>query len=224
MEFQNGKIYTIRSHQTNKYYIGSTNQKTLSQRLGKHRSCYNIYLNNNTRGYISSFEILQYTDHYIELLELYPCNTKAELHRKEGELIREFKSDVVNIQIAGRTQAEYIVDNVEHITEYYKQYNINNAVQKKEYNKQYQADNKTDITEHKKQYYNDNKQVIAEQYKQYYNDNKHVILEQRKQPIICECGLTLTKCNKAQHMRTTKHIKLLHIKQLFNNELNHYNF
>ncbi len=81
MEFQNGKIYTIRSHQTDKYYIGSTNQQTLAQRLGKHRSGYNIYLNNNS-NYLSSYEILQHSDHYIELLELYPCNTKAELYRR----------------------------------------------------------------------------------------------------------------------------------------------
>jgi len=132
MEYQHGKIYTIRSHQTDKYYIGSTNQKTLAQRLGKHRINYTQYLSNKY-GYMSSYEILQYTDHYIELLELYPCNTKDELHRREGELIRQYKSDVINIVIPGNRTLEQITE------------------QKKEHMKQYRLDNKVSIAEHAKQ-------------------------------------------------------------------------
>jgi len=143
MEFQHGKIYTIRSHQTNRYYIGSTNHKTLAQRLGKHRGNYKEYLN-KTRRYVSSFEILQYNDHYIELLEIYPCNTKDELHRREGELIRQFKSDVVNIIIPGNRT-------IEQRAEQKKQYRLGNIVHVKEQKKQYRLDNKEHIKEHKKQ-------------------------------------------------------------------------
>ncbi len=64
MEYQNGKIYTIRSFQTEKYYIGSTNHKTLSQRLSKHRSKYKSWLRNNDMDYTTSFEILKYDDCY----------------------------------------------------------------------------------------------------------------------------------------------------------------
>jgi len=213
MEFQNGKIYTIRSHQTNKYYIGSTNQKTLSQRLGKHRVNYKLYLTNNI-NYISSFEILQYTDHYIELLELYPCNTKDELHRREGELIRQFKSDLVNINIAGRTSKEHYNDN----KEYYKQYIINSAIRIAEY----KVNNKEQMAEYHKQYRVNNIEYLLEYHNQYYNDNKQHITEQKKQPYICECGLTITNSVKARHMKSTKHINLIN-QQLFNNELNYYN-
>ncbi len=143
MEFQNGKIYTIRSHQTNKYYIGSTNHKTLAQRLGKHRGNYKEYLN-NTRKYVSSYEILQYTDHYIELLETYPCNTKAELHRREGELIRQYKSDLVNIIIPGNRTIEQRLEQM-------KQYRLDNIVHIKEHGKQYRLDNIVQIKEKKKQ-------------------------------------------------------------------------
>ena len=237
MEFQNGKIYAIRSHQTNKYYIGSTNQLTLAQRLGKHRYSYKEYLTNNIH-YISSFEILKYSDYYIELLIAYPCNNKDELRRKEGELIRQFKSDLVNICIAGRTLKEYNEDNKQHILERKKQYRVDNVEYFIEYQKQYRLDNSEYIKERYKQYYNDNKQVMAEHNKQYYEDNKtnlleHIkqyrldnhetILERNKQPIICECGLTINKSNKQRHMRTTKHINLIN-QQLFNNELNNYNF
>ena len=237
MEFQNGKIYTIRSHQTNKYYIGSTNQKTLSQRLGKHRYSYKEYLTNNIH-YISSFEILKYSDYYIELLIAYPCNNKYELRRKEGELIRQFKSDVVNIQIAGRTHKEYNEDNHETILERHKQYRQDNHETIAERDRQYRLDNSEYIKERFKQYYINNKEHIAEHNKQYYEDNKTNLLEHIKQyreshkeekaewdrqPIICECGLTINKSNKQRHMRTTKHINLLN-QQLFINELNNYNF
>ena len=200
MEFQNGKIYTIRSYMCDKYYIGSTNHKTLAQRLGKHRGNYKDYLKNNN-GYMSSFEILQYTDHYIELLELYPCNTKAELHRREGELIRQYKSDAVNIFIAGGKTVEQMA----------------------EYNKQYRLDNIVHIKGLGKQYNIDNKEKSRVYHKQHYISNREQRLEYNKQTFICECGLTLTKCNKHQHIKTTKHMNLIN-EQLFNNELNHYTF
>ena len=178
MEFQNGKIYAIRSHQTNKYYIVSTNQLTLAQRLGKHRYSYKEYLTNNIH-YISSFEILKYSDYSIELLIAYPCNNKYELRRKEGELIRQFKSDVVNIQIAGRTHKEYNEDNHETILERHKQYR------------------------------QDNHETIAERDRQYYINNRQVISEKRKQTFICECGSTTLYSNKYYHIRTNKHINLI---------------
>ena len=66
MEFQNGKIYTIRSFQTEQYYIGSTNHKTLSQRLSKHKANYRDWLKDKKK-YTTSYEILKYDDCYIEL-------------------------------------------------------------------------------------------------------------------------------------------------------------
>ena len=118
MEFQNGKIYTIRSFQTEKYYIGSTNHKTLSQRLSKHKGSYREWLKDKDNGYITSFEILKYDDYYIELLELYPCNLKAELRKREGELVRLNKDSLVNNIIPGRTRKQFRIDNKENIKEY----------------------------------------------------------------------------------------------------------
>ena len=40
----------------------------------------------------------------INLHELYPCNTRQELHRREGEVIREIGT--LNKCIAGRTYQE----------------------------------------------------------------------------------------------------------------------
>ena len=115
MEFQNGKIYTIRSFQTEKYYIGSTNHKTLSQRLSKHKGNYREWLKDKDSCYATSYEIIKYDDCYIELLELYPCNLKAELHKREGEMIRLHKDSLVNNNIPCRTLKEYRIENKQKI-------------------------------------------------------------------------------------------------------------
>ena len=80
--YQNGKLYTIRSHQTDKVYVGSTVQE-LSVRMAGHRSDFKGYTKGGT-NYVTSFELLKYNDAYIELIELYPCNSKVELDRGEG--------------------------------------------------------------------------------------------------------------------------------------------
>ena len=209
-KYNHSKIYKICSNLTDNIYIGSTTQ-SLSQRLSEHvRRCkHYIKIDNN---YISSFEIIKLGDYYITLIEECNFNNKSQLLKREGEIIKLNINNVVNKMIAGRTKAEYRVDTKAHIIER---------------NKQYRVDNKQLIAERMKQYYNDNKQnrqdnkqLIAEQKKQYYNDNKHVIAEQNKQPIICECGSTITKHEKPRHMKSPKHINIL--QQLFNNELNHY--
>ena len=38
--------------------------------------------------------------------------------------------------------------------------------------------------------------------KQHYNLNKEKIKESRKEIIECACGITYTRCNKSQHMKT----------------------
>lgn len=108
VNYQNGKIYAIRSHETDKVYIGSTTQP-LSKRLASHRDKYKAY-NNGKYQYVTSFELLKHDDHYIELIEDFPCERKELLHKKEGELIRS-SSNCVNKHIMGRTGKEYRNDN-----------------------------------------------------------------------------------------------------------------
>jgi len=133
MDYQKGQIYTIRSYQTDKYYIGSS-CSPLSKRLYEHKISYK-----NNKTYITCFEILKFDDAYIELLETFPCNSKAELTKREGELIREHKDNIVNKRIEGRTDAEYKKDNKEEIKEKAKKYreiNKNKIKQKCEANKE----------------------------------------------------------------------------------------
>ena len=85
-----------------------------------------------------------------------------------------------------------------------------------------QAEYKVDNKEYILQYSQGNKQVILAKQKQYYINNKQLILEKNKQTFTCICGVIIRTSDKLKHMKTNKHINL--IQQLFNNELNHYNF
>ena len=143
--YQNGKIYSIRSHQTDKIYVGSTTQ-SLSKRMSAHRTAYKKYIINNDI-YVTSYDILKYDDAYIELIELYPCYSKEELHRREGQIIRA--TNCVNKCIPGRDRTEY--------------------------DKQYYQDNKEQIMLQKKQYYVQNKEQKYTYNKQYYDQNKEMI-------------------------------------------------
>jgi len=144
MDYKNGKIYTIRSHQTDQIYIGSTTQP-LSKRLYEHRKKYKKYITGE-HYYISSFDILQYEDAYIELLEEYPCENKMMLEKREGELMRD--NNCVNKYIAGRTRKEYYQDNKDKIKEYTEE----NKDKINEYKKKYREENKDKIKEHNKKY------------------------------------------------------------------------
>lgn len=204
-DYQNGKIYTIRSHQTEDIYIGSTTQP-LSKRLAKHRSDYKQWKISNT-NYITSYEILQYEDVYIELLESFPCNSKNELERKEGECIRN-EPKCINKIIAGRNKKEYYGDNINHILENKKEYYKNNRNNILEQQKQYYVENIDHILDYQKQYRTAHKEEICEQRREHYEQNKEEINNKRTQKkIACVCGSELRLSDKARHLKTKKHIE-----------------
>ena len=80
-KYDNGKIYMIESVIGQCCYIGST-VRSLEHRFSQHCCDYR-------RGiYKSSAEVLQYPDAEIILILKYPCKSKYELLRKEGEFIK----------------------------------------------------------------------------------------------------------------------------------------
>ena len=104
-DYQQGKIYTIRCRTDDTLiYVGSTIQP-LYKRLYEHKNrCIKdkhllIYKTINN----------DWDNWYMELYELYPCNSKEELHKKEGEIIRTIAT--LNMNIAGRTLQEWRNDN-----------------------------------------------------------------------------------------------------------------
>ena len=144
MDYSDGKIYCIKSNQTNKVYYGST-IKPLDIRFYGHKRQYKLYLNGKF-GYMTSFDILQYDDAYIELIEEYPCKNKKQLERREGEIIK-FNENCVNKRIEGRTQKEWREINKDKICENNKEYYEKNKEKMNKYNKEYYEKNKDKINE-----------------------------------------------------------------------------
>jgi hypothetical protein len=112
MNYQNGKVYKIVCNITGKCYIGSTCMPKLCQRLAKHHSDYKRYLDGK-RNSITSFEILKNGNYDIILLELYPCNSKEELHSRERYYIEN--NQCVNNMVPTRTSNEYKIQNIEKV-------------------------------------------------------------------------------------------------------------
>ena len=165
INYNNSKIYKIVSPSTDKIYIGSTTQ-ILCKRIAKHLSNYRDYIIDNTKGYITSYEILKLGDYSIKLIEECNFENKEQLRQREGYYIKFYKDIVVNKQVPGRTRKEYAIDNKEQLNQYAKQYAIDN----REYL----------ITKHKQYYDNQRK----EQRKQYIIDNRehaNELLRQRRQ-------------------------------------------
>src|SRR3989338_9051485 len=118
-DFAKGKIYVIRSNQTDNVYIGST-CKSLCARFRCHRSNYKLY-REGKYGNCSSFSVVEYADAYIELIEKYPCQSKKQLLIREGEIIRKTENSV-NKYVAGRTSAERYQENRERIKSQHRDY------------------------------------------------------------------------------------------------------
>ena len=104
--YEKSKIYKVVDLGFNKCYIGSTTEP-LSKRMERHRRLYQRYKETckvDTRC-CSLFDEYGVENCKILLLEDYPCKTKEELLRREGEYIKN--NECLNRCIAGRTAKEY---------------------------------------------------------------------------------------------------------------------
>ena len=177
--YQQGKIYTLRCYtDTSLIYVGSTTKK-LCDRKSNHKfnsikcpenSLYKVILDNGC-----------WNNWYIELVENFPCNSKEELEKREGEVMREIGT--LNSKIPRGLKQQ---DNPNYKSEYQKVikedvvFTIKKKENKKEYDKEYREKNKEKIQERKKTV-----------------------------KIICECGCEILKDGQAKHLRTEKHQMLL---------------
>ncbi len=189
-KYEHGKIYKICDIAYNMTYYGST-AETLSQRMSRHRSGYRQYKSRNCDK-CTSYDIF---DKYgienckIELVELYPCASKIELKKREGEHIKN--NSCVNKIIAGRTSPEWAKDNR----------NLMNA-----YNQKYYNSNKAHILDRKKEYREANKDNIHAKQKEYREKNKEQIQARASTPLVCDvCGGRYTLDHKSEHIRARKH-------------------
>jgi len=185
VNYQLGKLYTIRSLTSPEIYVGST-IAPLCKRMAQHRS---KWKKGEALGKNKDI-VKDINEWYIELYENYPCDKVEELTAREGVIIREIGT--LNKRIEGRTPKEYRFENADKIKETRKEYCIENAdkikKKNKEYNikkadeiKQYRIENADKIKEYRKQYYIENADNIKEYQKEYRIDNVDNLKEKYKQ-------------------------------------------
>ena len=105
-DYQNGKTYRIVAYDEDENeveYVGSTTC-TLSRRISKHRSDFNLWKEGKNKCYICVYEVLKYPNAKIYLIKNYPCNNREELEAEEGREIRARKC--VNKNMVGLNSEE----------------------------------------------------------------------------------------------------------------------
>ena len=135
--------------------------------MALHRREYRRYQDGKA-PYVSSyalFDLYGVDNCKIELIEDYPCESKALLVKREGHHIRH--EECVNKCVAGRTRMEYQDDHKEHQQEYHKNYRETNKNKIQAYAKAYHEANKEKRQAHRKAYYEANKETISAKTKQY---------------------------------------------------------
>lgn len=122
-EYQNGKIYVIRSNLTDKIYVGSTKQK-LTTRFKNHCS-----ISNTT----CSKQLIVLGDATISLLEDYPCTSRRELELRERYFQKLHSANLINFKMAGGKKDEQ-VSRIESNAKWYaknKEYHKKRYIEKK---------------------------------------------------------------------------------------------
>tara|TARA_R110002072_G_C7617770_1_gene505629 strand:+ start:100 stop:576 length:477 start_codon:yes stop_codon:yes gene_type:complete len=122
--YQNGKIYKLICNDENLIYIGSTTQ-LLHKRLYQHK---NYYKNNKS---ITSSKLFDKGNVKIVLIELYPCNSKMELFKRERHFIETL--ECVNKSIPTRNKNEWYIENKEIIKKRSKEWGEKNKEKRKQY-------------------------------------------------------------------------------------------
>lgn len=101
VDYNNGKVYKLTSAHTDKIYVGGTAQYYLTSRLSQHRYAYEQWTKRGKprSGNCTSYEMFEYGNVDIELLEQCKCEGKHELKRKEQEWIEKLKDQCVNNRV-----------------------------------------------------------------------------------------------------------------------------
>ena len=179
--------------------------------MAEHRAQYKHYSNGTREQPITTacklFDKYDIKNCRIELEELYPCNSKIELNKREGEHIRN--SICVNRKISGQTKKEYWEENKTKLHEKQKQYREDNKESIRQGQKEHRNNNKKLLSEKKKIYRQANKETIQAKDRLYHDLNKEAINEKRRQQYFCDCGKVLSNSNKARHQKSLTHQQYL---------------
>ena len=207
--YQQGKIYRVVDNAYQMCYIGSTIEN-LASRMNSHKAKYKKFKQNGEGGDTTIYRIFDafgVSNCKIELIELYPCNSKIELLAREGHHQRQ--EECVNKQIAGRTKKEWANDNREKVQQQVKQWADEHQEALKTYREEYYEKNKERILEQCKVYRENNKETKQAKDKAYRDKHKEQLRQKEKQPYHCQCGCVVQISEKARHQKSMKHQRLL---------------
>ena len=180
VDYSKGQIYKIWDISFTKCYIGSSVQP-LCKRFQKHKSDYKKFLNGECH-YVSVFEI--FNEFGVENCKIfweedYPCNSKKELEKREGEIQKT--NDCVNKVIAGRSSRERYEENKETILSKNTIYYANNKDKIMEQRKKHREENAEEMKLRNKKNYEAHREERIEKQTKYYNEHKEEISEKKKQ-------------------------------------------
>ena len=194
------RIYKLDSTNGLVYY-GSTTQKYLSMRLGKHKS---EAKRNSLKKCSSHLLFTEWATVTITLVEnVENCKDKYELQARERFYIEN--NDCVNRQIPNRTQKEYREENKEYLKEWFKENYKANKEQYKENRREYYQANKEQIRETNKEWHKKNKEQHNKKNREYYEANKDKVNARAIEKIKCECGCEIARTNVTRHRKSEKH-------------------
>lgn len=97
-------IYRIISPSLNKIYIGSTT-KTIKDRLIQHEADFRRW-KNGAYDYVTSFELIESGDYYIQILDILSCESSKDLVEIEYKWINKYPN-CVNKNKTHKNQKEY---------------------------------------------------------------------------------------------------------------------
>ena len=187
-KYASGKVYAIKSDSAGLCYVGSTIQ-SLEYRLQNHISKFTYCLLAP-----SSRLVVCHPDAYIELLEAFPCSSKAELLEREKFYIKS--TECVNIyKNLSRTPQE-----MRETAKLYRQQNKEKIAQ---YNKEYGEQHKEAIKAQRKAKGHIITADEAIRKKEWHQQNKERINAIRKERVNCDiCGAELSRAGLTRHKKT----------------------
>ena len=204
VNYQYGKIYRIVCMETGEVYIGSTTQP-LPKRLAGHRIQCKAQHKIGSRK-LTSFPIIERGNYRIYLYEDFPCETKAQLERREGELIMSTKC------VNKTTPGVDFKNNPEHRSAVKKRYRARNRDKYLAGCKDYYARNREKLLAGCKDYHARNRDKKLADMKAYRAKHRDRLQAYAADRVKCECGAELTRRNMAQHRKSVKHTQQLDMK------------
>jgi hypothetical protein len=179
MDYKNGKIYRLVCNKTGLQYIGSTTQR-LSKRLYLHKNGFKRWKEGKCETHVRSFDIIENDDYQIVLIELFPCETKEELLKRERYWIETL--DCINVRIPKQSLEE-----------------------RREYERIYREEN----ADHYKEWREENRERLKIYDKERYVVRRDKLLEKWSQEFNCQCGSVIRYGEKSRHFKTKKHQRWL---------------